>query len=117
MLVSTSLKPLTMPPASAAMQAAFRAIAISVHRRRRDARRDLARQFLTDRRWFDSIIPGLSDLEPGPRNDLLREFRRDPVRQMRHTPDFLGAALLAARAQCWLRLHRADALAVLRHPS
>ncbi|MEE7460640.1 hypothetical protein MFUR16E_04495 [Methylobacterium fujisawaense] len=112
MLVSTTIEPRAEQP-DAAMTIAIGLLPIAMLRRDRDARRSEALRFLCDQAALDEIIPGLSDLDPGPANDLLREFRNDPFRQLRVPPETLQGALLAARTLCWLRLHRPHALALL----
>ncbi|MGF3022693.1 hypothetical protein ACQVP2_07675 [Methylobacterium aquaticum] len=105
MLVSAHL-PAAARGASPAVQAAAVATRVTFARKSRAIRRAFMLGFVSDPGLFDAIIPGLSRLDPGPRNDLLREFMRDPARQLRHDPRRLQAALVVARRACWLALHR-----------
>lgn len=112
MLVSTTIeaRDIDQDPSVAI---AIGTLPIVIYRRDRNVRRAEALRFLCDHAALDEIIPGLSELDPGPANDLLREFRNDPFRQLRHPPETLQGALVAARLLCWLRLHKPRALALL----
>lgn len=105
MLLSAHL-PAAARGASPAARAAVAAAQLTLARKSRSLRREFMHGFLANPGLYDTIIPGLSALDPGPRNDLLREFMADPVRQLRHDPRRLQAALVVARRACWLALHR-----------
>lgn len=112
MLISTTIEAQADGP-DPAVSLAIGTLPIMIYRRDRQVRRREAVRFLCDPAALDEIIPGLSELDPGPANDLLREYRGDPFRQLKHPPETMQGALVAARLLCWLRLHKPAALALL----
>ncbi|KTS30912.1 hypothetical protein NS228_05895 [Methylobacterium indicum] len=101
----SALLPLS-PLASPRTQAAVQTARLDLLRKNRLKRRRYAAAFVEDPRAFDQIREGLADLPAGARNDALRRFVQHPDGPIRVEPECIHAALVVARALCWLDLHR-----------
>lgn len=105
MTKATSYLPLS-PAASPKVRAAVEAVDVVRAKKALYKRRRYRKVFLDHPSAFDRIKPGLSDLPPGPRNDALRAFVACPDGPVRVEPECVHAALVVARALCWLDLRR-----------